>query len=436
MKTLSKIIISVAGAAAIFFFISFSNHLSLSSPANIASNAINGISQILKGQGSVASSTDETGDIGNQQPLADPPTVLKGVYSTGWSAGSARSINYLVNFIKQSGFNAIVIDIKDYSGYLSYRINEPDFNADGANNQIKIAQINRLIKALHDQNIYVIGRITVFQDPVLAKAHPEWALYNKTTGATWLDDNKLAWMDPASQEVWNYNVEIAKDALSRGFDEINFDYVRFASDGDLNNISYPFWNGKTPKAEIIKDFFAYLRKELPDARLSADLFGLTTINHDDLGIGQIIENAFPYFNYIDPMVYPSHYASGFLGYKNPALYPYEVIRYSLDHALARLKEYEIKEADSTSSTSTPSNNLPQEKIPQEYSTGSTPIRAKIRPWLQDFNLGATYDASMVSKEVNAVKDTFATSSDDFGGFLMWSPSNIYTQGVFNNSTSN
>lgn len=415
---LPKIIISLASAAAIFFFINISNHTSLSVPAHIASNAISAIGQVLNIKSGVATSTayQNNGDIGKQQPLPNPPVVIRGVYATGWSAGSARSINYLANFIKQSGFNAIVIDIKDYSGYLSYKIDEPEFNADGANNQIKISEINKLIKSLHDQNIYVIGRITVFQDPVLAKAHPEWALKNKATGETWLDDHKLAWMDPASQDVWNYNIEIAKDALSRGFDEINFDYVRFASDGNLNDISYPIWNGKTPKAEIIKEFFADLRKEMPNARLSADLFGLTTINHDDLGIGQVIEDAFPYFNYIDPMVYPSHYASGFLGYKNPALYPYEVIKYSIDHALARLNNFNAKEANSTSS------------VPEQ-------IKSKIRPWLQDFNLGATYDASMVLKEVSAVNDAFATSSDDFGGFLMWSPTNVYTQGVFNNPTT-
>jgi hypothetical protein len=244
------------------------------------------------------------------------------------------------------------------------------------------------------------------------------ALQNKATGGVWLDDHKLAWMDPASKEVWAYDADIAKDALSRGFDEINFDYVRFASDGDLNNIGYPFWNEKIPKAEIIKNFFSYLRSEMPVAKLSVDLFGLTTIDRTDLGIGQIIEDAFPYFDYIDPMVYPSHYAPGFLGYQNPALYPYEVIKYSMDHALARLKKYETDLAESTSSP-------------------KTGIAAKIRPWLQDFNLGATYDASMIAKENKAVEDSFSASSSYFGGVMLWSPSNIYTAGVFSpTSTKN
>ncbi len=416
--------IFLIGAAAIFLFIGFSRQLNLFFPTIASSSVAGGISRLITGKTTPQNTIPS--DIGNQKPLADPPALLNGVYATGWSAGSSRSEKYLTGFIKGAGFNSIVIDIKDYSGYLSYKIDAPEFNSDGANSQIKISKINYLIKTLHDDNIYVIGRITVFQDPVLAKAHPEWALQNKTSGETWLDNHKLAWMDPASNEVWSYDADIAKDALSRGFDEINFDYVRFASDGDLNNISYPFWNGKTPKAEIIKNFFSYLRNEMPDARLSVDLFGLTTINHDDLGIGQIIEDAFPYFNYIDPMVYPSHYASGFLGYKNPALYPYEVIKYSMDSALERLKKYEEKPAGIASTS-----------LAQSAPAYNAAAGAKIRPWLQDFNLGATYDASMVAKEDEAVNDAFATSSAEFGGMLLWNPSNIYTAGVFSpTSTQN
>ena len=102
--------------------------------------------------------------------------------------------------------------------------------------------MNGVIKELHDNGIYVIGRITDFQDPILAKAHPEWAMHNKTTGAVWTDNNGLAWMDPAEQPVRDYLASIAKDAFGRGFDEMNFDYVRFASDGSIGNIGYPAWD--------------------------------------------------------------------------------------------------------------------------------------------------------------------------------------------------
>ena len=384
-------------------------------------------------------------DIGNQQPLPSPPRIAKGVYLTGWSAGYAPKLNYLMNLAKRTEVNAVVIDIKDYSGYVSYRTAVPMTKEDGAEGSIKIAQPNALLKKLHDAGIYVIGRITVFQDPVLAKAHPEWALINKTTGKTWLDNKGLAWMDAAAKPVWEYNTAIAKDAIARGFDEVQFDYIRFASDGDLSNIGYPYWQKTRTGAdltrtsaeterEVIRNFFKYLRENLTGAKISVDLFGLSTINADDLGIGQVIEDAYKYFDYVSPMVYPSHYASGFLGYANPAKYPYEVIKYSLERALVRVaKGYEQTAVDSTST------------VHAQYA-------AKLRPWLQDFDLGATYDAAMVKKEIQAVYDAFsATQSASstastsaatppttyyllptnpyYGGWLLWDPANIYTEGA-------
>ena len=128
----------------------------------------------------------------------------------------------------------------------------PEVKASGAEGEIKILKPNELIKRLHDKNIYVIGRVTVFQDPILAKAHPEWTLQNKTTGKLWLDNHKLAWLDPAGKPTWDYIVSIAKDALGRGFDEINFDYIRFASDGKLGEISFPFWQKTRTNADLTR----------------------------------------------------------------------------------------------------------------------------------------------------------------------------------------
>ncbi len=381
-------------------------------------------------------------DIGPQQPLVNPPTVMKGVYMTESSAGYAPKVNYIIDLANKTEINAVVIDIKDYSGYVSYRTTVPATKETGAEGEIRIAQPNALLKKFHDAGIYVVGRITVMQDPVLAKAHPEWALINKTTGKTWTDNNGLAWMDPAAEPVWEYNAAIANDAIARGFDEVQFDYVRFASDGDLTNIGYPYWDGKTAKHTVIKNFFAYLRGNLPEAKLSADVFGLTTVDTDDLGIGQVIEDAYKYFDYVSPMVYPSHYAPGFLGYANPAKYPYEVIKYSMDHALARLKAGEevTENVSSTSATSTATVTV------------NVPYRAKLRPWLQDFDLGATYDATMVKKEMQATYDALlnfistppsmitatstlieapGSSNADYGGWLLWDPANIYTEGALN-----
>ena len=343
-------------------------------------------------------------DITNQTPLQYPPSVVKGIYATSWSAGSENKIKYLLDLIDKTELNAIVLDIKDYSGYVAYRTGIPEVKASGAEGQIRIAKPNALLKRLHDKNIYVIGRISVFQDPILAKAHPEWALISSSTGKLWEDRKGLFWMDPASEPVWDYNISIAKDAFRRGFDEVNFDYIRFASDGDLKNIKYPAWDEKSLKSTVIKNFFSYLRKNLPEAKISADLFGLATVNYDGLGIGQIIENAYDYFDFVSPMVYPSHYASGFIGYKNPAEYPYEVIRYSLDKALSRLENY-------SSST-----NL------------KVSLKSKLRPWLQDFDLGATYGPEMVRKQIQAVEDSLNNSSSSraFAGWLLWDPANVYT----------
>ncbi len=233
-------------------------------------------------------------------------------------------------------------------------------------------------------------------------------------------------MDPAAKDVWAYNVDIAKDALARGFDEINFDYIRFSSDGNLSDINYPFWDGKTLKRYVIRDFWKYLRQSLPDAYISADLFGLTTLNYGDLGIGQNIDDAFNYFNAIAPMVYPSHYANGFNGYANPAAHPYDVVYKSMAEANIRLQKYIAAAANSTST--------------EKYLVK----QPQLRPWLQDFNLGATYTADMVRAQITA---TYAAeglcgsaasstrsqgcpaSADSLGGWMMWSPSNQYTTGA-------
>lgn len=359
-----------------------------------------------------------TADIENQAPLPSPPEVAKAIYLTGWSAGSESKLESSINLIQKRGLNAVVIDVKDYSGYVAYRMDVPEVKAAGAENEVRILKPNTVVKKLHDKNIYTIARITAFQDPILAKAHPEWALKNKTTGSIWKDNHGLAWLDPAAQPVWDYVISIAKDALNRGFDEINFDYIRFASDGNLTAIQYPFWDQKTPRRAVIKKFFGYLREHLPDAKISADLFGLATIDTwDDLGIGQVIEDAYQYFDYVSPMVYPSHYAPGTLGYKNPAQHPYEVIKYSLNAALKRLIAYSKEQMVQSSSTPLAISHKPL---------------AKLRPWLQAFNLGAVYTPAMLDAQIKAVNDVFfknesSTSplSSQFGGWMLWDPTNNY-----------
>jgi len=340
------------------------------------------------------------------EKLANPPEVVRAVYVTGWSAGSKKYLNYLSNLLDTTEVNAVVIDIKDYSGFLSYKADVKEAKENDLYNHA-IPDIDALVNFLHGKNVYVIARIAVFEDPAFAKIRPDLAVYDKLktknpkSPVLWNDNKGLLWMDPASKDVWDYNISIAKDASMHGFDEINFDYIRFPSDGDMKNMGFPVWDGKNVKNIVIKDFFKYLRENLPDTKISADLFGQTTADKDDMGIGQILEDAFDYFDYVCPMLYPSHFESGFMGFQNPAEHPYEVVKYSLDLATERKIQYNKLLWN---------NNLPI-------------ISKKFRPWLQDFNMGADYTQEMVSQEINAVNDSLAENNI---GFMLWNPSNIYT----------
>lgn len=352
-----------------------------------------------------------------QEPLPNPPESVQAIYLTSWTAGAQSRLNPLIDLVdKDERLNAVVIDIKDYSGYLAYKTDIPEAKVSGAEDNLRIADINEVIKRLHDRNIYVIGRISVFQDPVLAGYRPEWAVQSPE-GSVWKDRKGLLWLDPGAKPVWDYNLAIAKDALERGFDEVNFDYIRFPSDGNLTAIIYPFSGGNTSARAIIREFFKYLRENLPEAKISADIFGLTTVAADDLGIGQVIEDAYRYFDYVAPMVYPSHYASGFIGYKNPAAYPYEVVKHSLESAL--LRRQSLLATNSEQTTNGPASSTPP-------TTGPLPV-GKLRPWLQVFDLGATYDQTMVEAEIRAVEEVLknASGSDAWAGWMLWDPKNSY-----------
>lgn len=419
MKVLFGGFLAIMGSASFFLFFSPKTVVLQSPQAGVLAQSVNlpSVPEAPLPSSSANKISNRNGDIDNQPQLKNPPEIVKALYVTGWSAGSYARMTSLISIIESRGLNAVVIDIKDYSGYVSYAMDVPGVKASGAEGEIRIARPNELIKRLHDKNIYVIGRVTVFQDPILAKAHPEWALKEKNTGKTWLDNHKLAWMDAAGQPTWDYTISIAKDALSRGFDEINFDYIRFASDGNLGSISFPFWDGKTAKHLVIKNFFSYLREQLPDAKLSADLFGLATYDSwDDLGIGQVIEDAYQYFDYVCPMVYPSHYAAGTLNYKNPAEHPYEIIKYSMDEALKRLSAgIKIKAANVSSTASSSA----QAAVSRE------PYRAKLRAWIQVFDLGTVYTPAMIQQEIKATEDALASSTGKYGGWLLWDPANNY-----------
>ncbi|MBS3903596.1 MAG: hypothetical protein KGZ30_04475 [Anaplasmataceae bacterium] len=343
---------------------------------------------------------DPRRDISPQKPLLNPPANIKAIYLTGWSAGLSSRVENVKRLAKEGLINAVVIDVKDYSGYLSYETDIKLAEQVGAHDELRIVRPNALIKELHDAGLYVIGRISVFQDPKLASGRPDLALKNQDN-TLWRDNKGLAWLDPAAQPVWDYVIDIGEDAVNRGFDELNYDYIRFPSDGNLEAIVYPYWNESSSREVVIKNFFSYLRYSLSDHRISADLFGLVTVRHDDLGIGQVLENALPYFDAVAPMVYPSHYGAGFLGFKNPAEYPYEVIDNALQISLHRMLKLSA--------------------------SSSNEKQATIRPWLQDFDLGADYDEAKVRAQIAAVEKWQKRYPEAVDGWMIWSPSNVYTE---------
>lgn len=331
------------------------------------------------------------------------PEPLKALYMTSWVAGTKNMRDHLVSLALETEVNALVIDIKDYTGNISFLVDDPLLLEIGAA-QERIPNIKELIEYLHANDIYVIGRIAVFQDPHFVAKRQDLAVRRANDGAIWKDYKGISWLDAGARDVWDYTVAIAKQAHAYGFDEINFDYIRFPSDGNMKDILYPV-SGKKPKAETIRDFFAYLREKLDDtgAVLSADLFGMTTTNADDLNIGQKLEYALPYFDYVAPMVYPSHYPPGFNGYAKPATKPYDVVKFCMDRA------HEKIQAMRWNASTTP--NVLEANV----------TFSQIRPWLQDFDLGAIYTADMVRAQMQAAYDAGLTS------WMLWDASNRYTK---------
>lgn len=395
--------VAVAG----FFLFKLPHELTLVTSSESTSTPISQ-TVALQGQEEATSTPTSTvaqgrygGDIDPAPRLTDPPQVVKGIYVTGWIAGYASRMDKMIELVDRTELNAMVIDVKDFSGYVSYPTDVPAVKEAGADKEPRFVRPNALLKKLHDHGIYVIARVSVFEDSIFAKAHPEWAL-KTADGKLWGDQKGLFWMDPANKNVWDYEVAIAKDAFARGFDEVNFDYVRFPTDGATKSIVFPTWDGVTAKETVIRDFWSYLREALPGEKISADVFGLTTVAEDDLGIGQTLGSAYGNFDAVAPMVYPSHYGTGFQGFKNPAQHPYEVIKYSMDGAVRKFR-------DAAAVTST-----------------AHAVKTQLRPWLQAFDLGAVYSPEMIRQEIKAVDDGVKAAAPDlYGGWLLWDPNVRY-----------
>jgi hypothetical protein len=306
---------------------------------------------------------------------------------SSWVAGTPSIRARLVKLIEETELNAVVIDVKDNTGLISW---------DG-----RIRDIDSFIDELHAKNIYVIARIAAFQDPLYVKNNPEQAVHSKKTGGIWRDYKGVPWVDTGSKDMWRYIEKVSKESYARGFDEVNLDYIRFPTDGAISDMTFPVSGERAKnKPAVVAEFYKYITDALhkDGIPVSGDLFGIIMITKVDIAVlGQDLHSALETFDYVAPMVYPSHFYAGTGGYQNPAANPGPIIKYSM------LKGLEI--ADEVAS-----------------STGqaTSTVRAKLRPWYQDFDMGATYTKELVRAQIDAGEKLGIMS------WMLWDPSNKYT----------
>lgn len=301
------------------------------------------------------------------------PHQVRGVYVTGWTAGTPARFSALLELAEKTCINSLVIDIKDDTGLVSYYSSIPAVRKLGAWEE-KIRSPEEMLEILKKRGIYPIARLVLFKDPVLARKCPDLAVQN-TNGGIWLDNKGIAWVDPNSKEVWDYNIAIAKEAAAMGFPEIQFDYVRFPSDGRLEHCLYSHI-GQKRKTEVIEDFLAYARERLEPLGVivSVDLFGLVCSDPGHIGIGQNLEGVAGAVDILSPMVYPSHYYPGTYGLADPDRQPYATVYRSLTDAQKRLAEGDA----------------------HVYG-------ARLRPWLQAFSIKARYGRNEILAQIKAAR---------------------------------
>jgi hypothetical protein len=335
---------------------------------------------------------DITGD-----PQPDAP-IIKGVYVTAYSAGGERMAS-LLNLMDQTELNAMVIDVKDDLGNITFKTDNPTLQKLGSP-QPYIKDIHKLMTTLSEHKIYPIARIVVFKDSVLAKKHPEFS-YVQKDGTLWHNKNNDKFVNPYRKEVWDYNVEIAKEAAKLGFKEIQFDYVRFPEGFEKKADALTFTKNKLSRVDIVAGFVEYAKKELAPlgVRVSVDIFGYAASVPAAEGIGQDFVKISNAVNVISPMIYPSHYSTGWFKQKDPDRAPYATIKGAMDDTHKKLDPL----------------------------GDAKPI---IRPWIQDFTaswLGkghyTKYGAAEVQAQIKALNDSGVQE------FLLWNAGNKYSAGV-------
>ena len=339
-------------------------------------------------------SLENTLEIPKPEPAKKPEKVdVRGIYLNRTSI-TEENVQKYIDLIKNTNLNAAVIDVKDDYGKLTYDSNIELANQIGSDAGPATKDLKKLIQQFKDAGIYTIARIVVFKDPYLASNKSDYAIKRKN-GTVWQDASGTKWVDPYKEEVWEYITSIAKEVSDSGFDEIQYDYIRFPERAKQVDQEVMFDNpNKLTKPENILAFLKHSENQLRNypVYVSADVFGLVTTASDDMGIGQVWENFSKHVDYISPMTYPSHYAKGSYGVPNPDRSPYEI----MEHAMIDAKEKNVKLEEKGENV------------------------AGIRPWIQDFDYLSAYTAEDVRKQIQALKDQGITQ------YLIWNAGNVYT----------
>jgi hypothetical protein len=327
----------------------------------------------------------------------NPKVDARAVYVSFNILSSAR-FDEILKMIDETELNALVIDYKDDVGaLLTGSATAARFNP-AANEKVKYADISELVRRLKARNIYLIARIVVFKDPIFAQTHPEKAIFNNRTGQVYKSGDGLSWASPHDSDFRAYNLGLAREAAAAGFNEVQFDYIRFPDVPRTADLNYRNPTGAS-KAATIQSFLLEARRELAPLKvyIAADVFGLVTTTRDDMRIGQYWEAVSNAVDYICPMMYPSHYANRSYGLPVPDQHPYELIDRGLRDALRRNRGLE------------------------------TP--AGIRPWLQGFTATwvkghINYTPAQVRAQIKAAADNGVNS------YLIWHPAGRYNPAAY------
>ncbi|XID93665.1 putative glycoside hydrolase [Paenibacillaceae bacterium WGS1546] len=340
---------------------------------------------------------DPQAESGNGDPQPEAP-IVKGIYVTAYSAGGERMAS-LLDLLDRTDLNAMVIDVKDDLGNITYKSTNPLLQELG-DPQPYIKDIEKLMTTLRERDIYPIARVVVFKDSVLAGSHPEYSFVQQD-GSVWQNGNKDKFVNPYREEVWEYNVEVAKEAARLGFKEIQFDYVRFPEGFENKADHLKFDKTEQSRVDVVTSFVEYAKEELEPfgVRVSVDIFGYAASVPAAEGIGQDFTKISGAVHVISPMIYPSHYSTGWFKQKDPDKAPYETIKGAIEDTHKKLEPLGDRK----------------------------PI---IRPWIQDFTakwLGkgryAQYGVAEVEAQIRALNDSGVEE------FLLWNAGNRYTEGV-------